>query len=306
MKAELLPCGERAVLVQVADLDEVLALQAAVTARVELTRAGSLAPSVWGRVLDVVPAARTLLIALDGVTTRTLRGDAPSPASPSSDGGLAELRRAIAVLAEETDMTPALGREDGVDERDTAGTDAGEARVVTIPVVYDGPDLEEVASLTGLSATDVVAAHTGTTWRVAFGGFAPGFAYLAGGDPRLDVPRRSEPRPKVPVGAVGLAGAFSGIYPRASPGGWQLIGRTEETLWDEQRDPPALLRPGWSVRFEAIDPVTSPSGETPGGSDDSEPESADSEPAPTGDESDGSDSAQPSSGDSDHGAQEAS
>ena len=80
-----------------------------------------------------------------------------------------------------------------------------------------------------------------------------GFAYLAGGDPRLDVPRRSEPRTKVPVGAVGLAGAFSGIYPRASPGGWQLIGSTDETLWDEQRDPPALLRPGWSVRFEAVE-----------------------------------------------------
>ncbi len=240
MKAELLPCGERAVLVQVADLDEVLALQAAVTARVELAAADSAAAPVWGRVLDVVPAARTLLVGLDGVAARSLSADA-APAS-SSDGELEELRRAVAALAAEVDVT------------DPTGEGAGdEAQIVTIPVRYDGPDLQEVASLTGLSPQEVVAAHTGTTWRVAFGGFAPRFAYLAGGDPRLDVPRRSEPRTKVPVGAVGLAGAFSGIYPRASPGGWQLIGSTDETLWDEQRDPPALLRPGWSVRFEAVE-----------------------------------------------------
>lgn len=120
-----------------------------------------------------------------------------------------------------------------------------------IPVTYDGPDLVEVARLTGLTVDEVVAAHTGTPWRVAFGGFAPGFAYLVGGDPRLQVPRRETPRTSVPAGSVGLAGEFSGVYPRASPGGWQLIGRTDAVMWDVDRDPPALLAPGATVRFEA-------------------------------------------------------
>ena len=90
-------------------------------------------------------------------------------------------------------------------------------------------------------------------WRVGFAGFAPGFAYLVGGDPRLDVPRRPTPRTRVPAGSVGLAGEFSGIYPRSSPGGWQLIGRTEQVLWDLDRDPPALLRPGLWVQFVDVD-----------------------------------------------------
>ena len=111
-------------------------------------------------------------------------------------------------------------------------------------VRYDGPDLDEVARLTGLTHAEVVAAHTGTPWRVAFGGFAPGFAYLVGGDPRLHVPRRDRPRPSVPAGSVGLAGEFSGVYPRSSPGGWQLLGTTDAVLWDADRDPPALLAPG--------------------------------------------------------------
>ena len=98
----------------------------------------------------------------------------------------------------------------------------------------------------------VVAAHTGTPWRVGFSGFAPGFAYLVGGDERLAVPRRTDPRTKVPVGSVGLAGEFSGIYPRESPGGWQLIGRTSATLWDIDRDDPALLMPGMWVQFRAV------------------------------------------------------
>ena len=117
-------------------------------------------------------------------------------------------------------------------------------------MTYDGPDLEEVGQLTGLGADGVVAAHTGTPWRVAFGGFAPGFAYLAGGDPRLDVARRDEPRTTVPAGSVGLAGEFSGVYPRPSPGGWQLIGRTDVELWNDERG--ALLQPGGRVRFRAV------------------------------------------------------
>ncbi len=123
---------------------------------------------------------------------------------------------------------------------------------VVIRVRYDGPDLEEVGERTGLGTEGVIAAHTGRAWSVAFGGFAPGFAYLAGGDDRLRVPRRESPRTAVPAGAVGLAGEFSGIYPRRSPGGWQLIGTTEAELWQPERTPPALLRPGVQVRFIAV------------------------------------------------------
>jgi KipI family sensor histidine kinase inhibitor len=120
---------------------------------------------------------------------------------------------------------------------------------VEIPVTYDGEDLEEVGELTGLGARGVVEAHTDQIWTVGFVGFAPGFGYLVGEDRRLEVPRRAEPRSAVPVGAVGLADEYSGVYPRRSPGGWQLIGRTEVAMWDLDRDPPALLAPGAEVRF---------------------------------------------------------
>ena len=123
-------------------------------------------------------------------------------------------------------------------------------------MTYDGPDLHDVAARTGLTTAEVVAAHTALPWRVAFGGFAPGFAYLVGGDPRLVVPRRDHPRPTVPAGAVGLAGEFSGIYPRSSPGGWQLLGTTDVVLWDVDRDPPALLTPGTTVHF--VDVTSAP------------------------------------------------
>ena len=106
-----------------------------------------------------------------------------------------------------------------------------------------------MSELTGLTPDEVVAAHTGTPWRVAFAGFAPGFAYLFGGDARLQVSRRSEPRTSVPAGSVGLAGEFSAVYPRSSPGGWQLLGHTDATLWDVDRQPPSLLQPGSVVHF---------------------------------------------------------
>ena len=124
--------------------------------------------------------------------------------------------------------------------------------VVTIDTVYDGEDLAAVASLTGLSEEGVIAAHTGQLWTAAFGGFAPGFAYLVGEDGALEVPRHATPRTTVPQGAVALAGRFSAVYPRPSPGGWQLIGRTAAPMWDLDRDPPALLRPGHRVRFRAM------------------------------------------------------
>lgn len=202
---KVLPFGDAALLVEVDGLPEVLALAAAVRAARPVG------------VLDVVPAARTVLL----------------PVVPGTD--LGEVRRAVLDLP----VDPAA-----VPDGDT----------VEIPVTYDGPDLADVARLIGLSSEEVVAAHTGTPWRVAFGGFAPGFAYLTGGDERLRVPRRDEPRTTVPAGAVGLAGEFSGVYPRPSPGGWQLIGSTDAVLWDADREPPALLAPGGWVRFVSVGP----------------------------------------------------
>jgi KipI family sensor histidine kinase inhibitor len=165
-------------------------------------------------VVEIVPAAATVLVVL------------------SDNAPIAPVRQALATLP------VAAASEVPVSDH-----------VTEIPVDYNGPDLSDVAELTGLSVEEVIAAHTGTDWRVAFGGFAPGFAYLSWGDPRLAVPRRKEPRTSVPAGAVALAGEFSAIYPRSSPGGWQLIGRTDVEVFDIDRDPPALLQPGAAVRF---------------------------------------------------------
>lgn len=129
---------------------------------------------------------------------------------------------------------------------------ARSGRLVHITVRYDGPDLADVARQTGLSIGEIIDAHTRAEWTVAFAGFAPGFAYLTGGDPRLSVPRRETPRERIDAGSVGLAGGFSGIYPQATPGGWQLIGRTDADLFDPACDPPAFLQPGMRVRFEAV------------------------------------------------------
>jgi KipI family sensor histidine kinase inhibitor len=165
-------------------------------------------------VVEIVPAAKTVLIVV------------------GEEAPLAPLRQALAALP-----VAAVG----------AGSTSDQ--VVEIPVHYDGPDLAEVARLTGLEVGDVVTAHTASEWRVAFCGFAPGFAYLSWGDSRLGVPRRRQPRTSVPAGSVALAGEFSAIYPRSSPGGWQLIGHTETIVFDVDRQPPALLQPGMTVRF---------------------------------------------------------
>ena len=125
----------------------------------------------------------------------------------------------------------------------------GSGAPLEIPVVYDGADLGETAALLGLSVEGLIAAHTGRTWVCAFGGFAPGFGYLVSDGPSLEVPRLETPRTRVPAGAVGLAGEFSGVYPRESPGGWRLIGRTALPLWDLNRTPPAVLTVGTAVRF---------------------------------------------------------
>ncbi|MEO7130090.1 MAG: urea amidolyase family protein [Dermatophilaceae bacterium] len=223
----LLPMGESALLIELAGIAEVLALEAALRARVAspLTRASGSSQVGWAGITDIVPAARTLLLITE----------------PGVD--LDALRRAVSALAAQLAAQPV-----GVDPSRRCDSE------VEIPVVYDGPDLDVVARATGLSTQQVIAAHTESLWRVGFGGFAPGFAYLVGGDPRLVVARQATPRTRVPSGSVGLAGEFSGIYPRESPGGWQLIGVTDAALWDADRDPPALLSPGTAVRFVATSP----------------------------------------------------
>jgi KipI family sensor histidine kinase inhibitor len=130
-----------------------------------------------------------------------------------------------------------------------ADTHAPEGCDVEIAVTYDGPDLDEVARLTRLSPEEVVERHRAAEYVAGFVGFAPGFAYLLGLDEKLVVPRRSEPRTRVPAGSVAIAGPYSGVYPRESPGGWRLIGRTDAVLFDASRERPALLVAGDRVRF---------------------------------------------------------
>lgn len=160
---------------------------------------------------------------------------------------------------------------------------AADARHVELEVVYDGADLKDLASELGISAEALIHWHSSTTWTGAFGGFAPGFTYcvpsaesgqdLSGesasvASGRFDVPRRSSPRTAVPAGAVALAGEFSAVYPRVSPGGWQLIGHTPATMWDLSREAdgesPALVRPGDSVRYKPVPARSVTSGSTAG------------------------------------------
>jgi KipI family sensor histidine kinase inhibitor len=201
-RRRILPLGEAGLLVELDDLDAVLALYEALVA------------SRPAGVVDLVPAARTI-----GLTV---------------DPALFPLSVATGWLTQTEPVEPAT---------------AAPRRTVEIPVRYDGEDLADVAALLGMSAAGVVALHTSSPWRVAFCGFAPGFGYLVTDHDRLIVPRRPTPRTAVPAGSVGLAAEFSGIYPRSSPGGWQLIGSTDALLWDPAAEPPALLTPGTMVRF---------------------------------------------------------
>lgn len=178
---------------------------------------GALTAAPLAGQVEVVAAARTVLVRFDADTA------------------------AEAAVASLSSLTP-----------DGAGARSPCEHV--LDVVYDGEDLAEAARLLGLSPDGLVDAHTGTLWQAAFGGFAPGFAYCVpadGGSP-WDVPRLSEPRTAVPPGSVGLAGMFSAVYPRRSPGGWRLIGRTDAQLWNAEAEPPALLSPGDHVRYRAV------------------------------------------------------
>jgi KipI family sensor histidine kinase inhibitor len=165
--------------------------------------------------LDVLAAAETVMVTAD------------SPAAA----------RRIAAQLLQLDLTAPVQREGGL---------------VVIDTVYDGEDLAEVAELTGLGIEGVIAAHSRQQWTVAFAGFAPGFGYLVGENETLNVPRRSSPRTAVPAGAVALAGTYSAVYPRRSPGGWQLIGHTAARMWDLDREPPALAAPGHRIQFRAV------------------------------------------------------
>ena len=197
----LLPYGPRAVLVEFDDLDEVM--DASTRWRDEAI----------GGVIDIVPAARTVLVEHDGTL---------------------DVARLVVPRGDDHRRSAVAG-----------------GPVVEVPVSYDGPDLDEVARSTGLSVAEVVDLHSSTPHRVAFCGFMPGFAYLVGLPSALHLARRTTPRPRVPAGSVAIAAGYSGVYPRESPGGWQLIGRTDVVLWDEARPVPALLAPGASVRFVA-------------------------------------------------------
>ena len=178
---------------------------------------GALAGAPPEGVTDIVPAARTVLLVTD-----------PGRTSLS------------ALAAAVRGTRPHL-------ERQRAG------ELLEVPVRYDGDDLEEVAHLLGWTTPELVQRHTAEEWTVAFCGFAPGFGYLVSPSWTYDVPRRGTPRTAVPAGAVAVAGGFSGVYPRASPGGWQLIGHTDLVAFDLARQPAALLRPGVRVRFVVQD-----------------------------------------------------
>lgn len=197
----LLPVNLDAILVELADLDETLALFDALEA-----------DPIEG-VTELVPAARTILV-------HFLPWVCPRP-------------RLVA----------------GIAARQGRQGQARQGTLVRIPVRYDGEDLVEMADHLGLSVEELVRRHAASVWQVAFTGFAPGFAYLSGGDPVFNVPRRASPRTRIPAGSVGLAGTFSAVYPRATPGGWQLIGTTDVPMWDLTRTPPALLQPGQRVQF---------------------------------------------------------
>jgi KipI family sensor histidine kinase inhibitor len=189
-----------------------------------------------------------VLIELDDLDTTLALFDSLTSDPISGTGELIPGARTLLVSYRPSAVTPArIVR--AVRSRDLGARAAGDGTLIEVPVTYDGEDLDEVAGLLGISAAEVVRLHTGQDYSVGFTGFAPGFAYLTGGHPALDVPRRSSPRTRIPAGSVALAGTFSGVYPRESPGGWQLIGTTESLMWDLGRDRAALMLPGDRVRF---------------------------------------------------------
>ncbi len=216
-KVRIRPFGEAALLVELGEEPELT-----VNGRVHALAAALDARPLPG-LRSLVPAYTSLLVEFD-----------PLLADPT------EVEAAIRARLERTSAAAPLP-----------------GRYRTIPTVYGGefgPDLNEVAALVGLSPTEVIERHSGTEQRVYMLGFAPGFPYLGDLPPELALPRLATPRERVPAGSVAIAGRQTGIYPRPTPGGWRLLGRTPLTLFDERRTPPAYLAPGDRVRFVPIAP----------------------------------------------------
>jgi inhibitor of KinA len=184
-----------------------------------------------------VPAYASLLVPFD-------------PARLGSEEALSKLEAALAEAVPGAER--AGGEPDRADRLGPPGPREPESPAIEIPVRYggaDGPDLDEVATRCGLRPADVVELHAGSTYRVFLLGFSPGFAYLGPLPAPLVLPRRDDPRSRVPEGSVAIAAEQTCVYPQATPGGWHLIGRTELPLWDVRADPPARLQPGDRVRF---------------------------------------------------------
>jgi KipI family sensor histidine kinase inhibitor len=202
--------------------------------------------------LDLRPAGSAALLAtfdtLDAVTAfRAGLAERPPGVTEVVSGARTLLFRFDRALTDAARLRADLARVTPTAAAAATTTDA-DAPVV-IPVTYDGDDLTAAADLVGMTPEALVAWHTGQVWTSAFCGFAPGFSYLTGTEPSLDLPRRGTSRTAVPSGAVALAGEFSAVYPRTSPGGWQLIGRTDVPMWALDRDPPALAPAGTRIRF---------------------------------------------------------
>lgn len=205
-------------------------------------------PGLGGRIRWA--GTRAFLVEQDSLADVLSLHAAVKAAAP---GGMTESIPAAATLFLAFDSrAKALAAVGTLASLDVSAAEAAVGREHVIDVVYDGEDLADVADLLDMTVDEVIEAHTSQTWTAAFGGFAPGFAYLTGENDVLNVPRRTSPRTAVPSGAVAIAGEFSAVYPRQSPGGWQLLGRTDTRMWDLDREDPALVHPGDKVRFRAV------------------------------------------------------
>ena len=218
-RASVGPLGDQAMLLSLEGDRELCNLTVIRLAGALLAEAETESPRT---IVDVVPALTSLAVFFDPRAVT----------APAVERRLSQLAESINELAQ---------------------TEAG-GRLHLIPVRYDGPDLADVARLTRLDPEEVIRRHTGREYRVRFLGFAPGFAYLGPLDPSLVVPRRSEPRRRVLAGSVAIAGDQTAVYPLDTPGGWQLIGRSDFRPFDPERSPPSRFETGDRVRFEAVDP----------------------------------------------------